>query len=163
MVERIVADALADAGVEGEAEPALAAVPGDAPAAAELACAGYRSRAAETAMFERARAPIPGLAERLLSARTGDPLAAMVATSAELAALEPAERPDPSAAAWTSWGVPGPGGHVRHYVAAECAERLGGESSPELKRCWMYGFYVRCCEEALAEPGSGPRPAPEVR
>jgi hypothetical protein len=55
-----------------------------------------------------------------------------------------------------TWRIPGPGGHVRHYVALEAIEWLAGETAvdigdggagAELKRCWLYGFFLRACEE----------------
>ena len=54
-----------------------------------------------------------------------------------------------------SWRVPGPGGHVRHFLARRTIEEYlreadaPVESPEELKRPWMYGFFVRACEEAL--------------
>ena len=116
-----------------------------------LARSGYLARAVETAMFDAARGPTPGLAEKLDGGSITD-------VAAELAAAEPLEKPSPDDPGWTSWRVPGPGGHVRHYAALaavrahapELREALGGRT---LKEAWMYGFYVRCCEEALAADG----------
>lgn len=110
--------------------------------AARLARAGYLARKIETERFEAARRPHPEL-RAALAARTASQV------SAELARHEPAERPDPADERAASWRVPGPGGHVRHYIALGAARRIGGDSADlaELKRCWLYGFFLRCCEE----------------
>lgn len=129
---------------------------------------GYLTRIAEAEMFDPAREPMEGLADQLTRrlAEAEDWSAAASALSAQLAREEPLPKPDPDDEHATSWKVPGPGGHVRHYVvAAAIAETLGDDSNGhrglpdgiddpgELKRCWMYGFLVRCCEEALAPAG----------
>jgi hypothetical protein len=126
----------------------------------ELGRLGYACRVAETEMFEPARQPMPWLAD-LLDDRIGsdaDRPTAIVSVSAELAAEEPDEKPDPGEG---SWRVPGPGGHVRHFLALAGADELAhgganGEppvprelSAGEAKRCFLYGFYVRCSEEAV--------------
>jgi hypothetical protein len=101
---------------------------------------GYCARLAEADLFEPARAPLPGLAERMAKEATTD-------VSRELASAEPSDRPDPEDDV-ASWRVPGPGGHVRHYVAMLAAERLAPDDDPaQAKRAFMYGFFVRCCEE----------------
>lgn len=99
---------------------------------------GYLARGVETELFEPARAPMPWLAE-LVAGRD----AAEVAV--ELAAADPAGRPDPPEG---TWRVPGPGGHVRYFVFLEAFARLGlsGEREPH-EREWLRGFYRRCCEE----------------
>lgn len=120
---------------------------------------GYLTRVVEADMFESARVPMDGLEERL-RAREADGWAfAATSLSAELAGVEPLAKPQPSAGDAVSWLVPGPGGHVRHYVvAAAIAEALASGSAAlpdgirdagELKRSWTYGFLIRCCEEAL--------------
>lgn len=129
---------------------------------------GYLARIEEVELFEPAREPMEGLADDL-TRRLADGLdwpAAASAVSAELARDEPLPKPKPTDERATSWKVPGPGGHVRHYVvAAAVADALSGDwngqgglpdgidDAGELKRCWVYGFLVRCCEEALAPPG----------
>jgi len=122
-----IADAVAermgkplDAGVE----PALAATPDP-----RLARMGYLARELEVERFERARAPMPWLAGLGYDA------------ASELAAGEPSERPEPGDDRAVSWKVPGPGGHVRHYLAL----RAGGE-----KRVWLTGFLVHCIQETLS-------------
>jgi hypothetical protein len=110
-------------------EAALAATPDP-----RLARLGYLARSVEVERFEPARAAMPWLQgvgfER----------------AAELAAAEPRERPDPDDERAVSWKVPGPGGHVRHYVAA----RAGGE-----KRVWLTGFLIHCIGESVdARPGA---------
>lgn len=130
--------------------------------AAELARLGYLGRQVEVGRFEAARAPIPWLEELLDQRREGDGGADPAREVArELALAEPDRRPDPDGDA-PSWRVPGPGGHVRHYVAMAAAAESSpdgpdGEPAPpagaspaDLKRCWMLGFHLRCCEEAIA-------------
>jgi hypothetical protein len=129
----------------------------------ELARLGYASRIAETEMFEPAREPMPWL-RGMLGQRSESGTDAIAEVSRELAAEEPDEKPDPRQG---SWRVPGPGGHVRHYLALAAADELrqgrgNGEpaitrelSAGEAKRCFLYGFYARCCEEAET-PGRGP-------
>ena len=116
--------------------------------AEELARRGYLCRVVERELFEPARAPTPWLAEALKDRTPAD-------LSAELAGEEPADRPSPPEG---SWRVPGPGGHVRHFVAIETAVRLPpprGVDPALLKRCWLYGFYLCCCEEnGSCEPSS---------
>jgi hypothetical protein len=105
-----------------------------------MAVAGYCVRLAEAELFEPARGPAPGLAEKL----AGRPAPEVCR---ELADAEPDGRPDPSDGA-PSWDVPGPGGHVRHYVAMQAHEKRSPDSNPaESKRAFMYGFFVRCAEE----------------
>ena len=125
---------------------------------------GYLTRIVEADLFEPAREPMEGLAEDLSRklAELEDWSAAASAQSADLAREEPLPKPNPADENATSWKVPGPGGHVRHYVvAAAIADSMSGDmdglgglaagvdDAAELKRCWMYGFLVRCCEESL--------------
>lgn len=125
---------------------------------------GYLTRLVEADMFEPARSPMDGLAGLLarrltVSTEWG---AAVAALGTELAREEPLPRPDPGDDQAIGWRVPGPGGHVRHYVvAAAIADALeddslagaelppGVEEAGELKRSWTYGFVVRCCEEVM--------------
>lgn len=122
----------------------------------ELTRLGYAARLAETEMFEPARAPMPWLEERLNSGQTWTEICQ------DLVAEEPDEKPDPGEG---SWRVPGPGGHVRHFLALAAADEVihgganGDPSSRELsageaKRCFLYGFYVRCCEETATRSTS---------
>jgi hypothetical protein len=125
-----------------------------APEPQELARLGYASRIAETEMFQPARKPMPWLQE-LLDEEDAD----RAEISRELAALEPDEKPEPGQ---RSWRVPGPGGHVRHYLALAAADEVvHGDSNGrpsarrelsagEAKRCFLFGFYARCCEETAA-------------
>ena len=129
---------------------------------------GYLTRGVEAEMFEPARGPWPELVERLTRrlADGEDWLIAATVLSLDFARREPLSKPAPDDEGAVSWRIPGPGGHVRHYVvAAAIAEILNGEdvdggralppgitNPSELKRCWMYGFLIRCCEEALAPP-----------
>jgi hypothetical protein len=145
--------------LDSDAEQVLDA----APEPRELARLGYATRIAETEMFEPARQPMPWLAE-LLDERAVSVPRAIGELCQELAAGEPDERPEPGSG---SWRVPGPGGHVRHYLALAAADELrdgrgNGEpairrelSAGEAKRCFLYGFYARCCQEAREPPASG--------
>ncbi len=112
-----------------------------------MARAGYLARAAEVARFERARAPMPWLADAVERA-AGDWSARAVAVASELAEREPEDRPAPDDERAVTWRVPGPGGHVRHYVALSAA----GAAMPraELKRRWVAGFLVHCVAETVA-------------
>jgi hypothetical protein len=115
---------------------------------------GYEARAVEWERFEPARAPIAWLALAVREHGGDGP-----AACAELAEREPATRPrrdDPDA---VTWRVPGPGGHVRHFLAVRAAREAPALDMATVKRCWTYGFLVRCCEEAMspkAEPGREP-------
>lgn len=162
LVDRLFEDANARARGPLAAEPAglvdaaLHAVAGRLPdgsaphaqqAAAAVARMGYESRSAELAAFARAREPAEWLLAELRSRGDGD-------LSAELALREPAELPDPADERAASWRVPGPGGHVRHWLAARSVaaelERSPGEDPRLLRRAWFYGFYLRSCAEARA-------------
>ena len=121
--------------------------------------AGYLTRVLEAEMFEPAQQPAEWLTDLLVErfASTDSWPEAVAEVSAELARGEPLEKPDPKDEAAKSWGIPGPGGHVRHFVARRAIEvqLTEGESyysvgdPAELKRPWIYGFFVRACEEAL--------------
>jgi hypothetical protein len=126
----------------------------------DLRLQGYLARVAEVDMFEPARRfadwVIAMVEER--TAQTGDQQAAIAALCGDLARAEPVEKPDVEDPDAMSWRVPGPGGHVRHYVARRAIEHsLRDRSEPvvgdpaALKQAWMYGFFVRTCEEALED------------
>jgi len=114
----------------------------------DLASAGYKLRCVECRLFEPARRSLPELARRLSRRIDGHASGAdaIGPVARELASGEPLERPDPHDENAVTWRIPGPGGHVRHYVALE----LVGGRPAEQKRAVVYGFLVRCCEEALA-------------
>ena len=145
-------------------ERAVAASPPAAAMARELATMGYLSRIVEREMFAPARSPVEWLGQAVAERGRASP-EGVEALCAELASGEPLSRPDPGGGA-PSWRIPGPGGHVRHYLALEaianrCAIRPNGssrlptgiESRGELKRCWLYGFLLRCCAETEDPPG----------
>jgi hypothetical protein len=129
--------------------------------AVALARAGYITRAVETVMFEPARAPSTEIAELLTEANgTGDATQLASTISTSLATSEPIERPSPDDDRAMTWRIPGPGGHVRHYVAIAAIDSLAGGAAMDhgrardpaaLKRCWLYGFFLRSCEEVLAQ------------
>jgi hypothetical protein len=122
--------------------------------------AGYRARVVEAELFAPARRSagwLPG-ALRAEFLQCGSWPEAIAGLCAGLARAEPLDRPEPDDADAVSWRIPGPGGHVRHYVARRTiGEHLRGLEGPidgdpaALKRPWLYGFLVRACEEALPE------------
>ncbi len=153
---------------DGPPEPAAAVlaatdlpvVGSDAQVDADLRHAGYLARVVEVELFEPARRPAdwiePMLAERLASGASWDE--AVAGACAHLARTEPLGKPSPDDAAAMSWRIPGPGGHVRHFLARRTIEEYLGASDAagpvvddpaELKRPWLYGFFVRACEETL--------------
>ena len=140
----------------------LPVVGNDAKLEADLRHAGYLARVVEVEMFEPAQRPAEWLGgmvtQRFVSTASWDE--AVAGTCAQLARSEPLGKPDPEDEAAMSWKVPGPGGHVRHYLARRTIEEYLGaseatgpvvEDPAELKRPWLYGFFVRACEEALPE------------
>ena len=148
----------ADHALVGDNEPALDR---------DLRVCGYIARMVEVDLFEPARGFADWVLERVEphEARTGDRDEAVAALCGELAMAEPIGKPDPDDPAAMSWRVPGPGGHVRHYVARRAIEELlrdreePVEGDPaDLKRAWVYGFFVRTCEEALPHDAALPSP-----
>jgi hypothetical protein len=148
-------------GPAGEAlnDPDLSlAAPDEGRLEMRLRRAGYLARVAEGELFDPAKQPARWLAA-LVRERDGDghdEAAAIGAACAELARAEPVGKPHPDDPAAATWRVPGPGGHVRHFVARRTIEdELQGRDRPvtgdpaELKIPWVYGFFVRACEEAL--------------
>ena len=138
----------------------LPLVGSDAQIDADLRHAGYLARVVEVELFEPARRPAdwiePMLTERLASGVSWDE--AVAGACAQLASTEPLGKPSPDDAAAMTWRVPGPGGHVRHFLARRTIEDYLGASNAEgpvvddpaeLKRPWVYGFFVRAFEEAL--------------
>jgi hypothetical protein len=129
----------------------------------QLRRAGYLARVVEAELFEPARQPATWLAARVQQqlGDSADVQAALTATCAELARAEPVGKPHPDDPAAATWRVPGPGGHVRHYLARRTIEELlQGRDRPlngdpaDLKIPWVYGFFVRACEEVLPHPGT---------
>lgn len=113
-----------------------------------LARLGYLARAIELERFEVARTPSPWLVDHLVD-RPQDSIGDL---SMALATAEPLARSAPADGS-PAWRIPGPGGHVRHFLAL----RAIGAGPPELKRDWMFGFMLRCCEDAADAPvESGP-------
>lgn len=109
-------------------------------AAADVAEAGWLARAVELERFPKAHEPIPAQ------------LGQLVDRAAELARAEPLSRPEPDDENSVTWRIPGPGGHVRHYLALRAiadlagappvAEALGLPDRSSLKRCWVFGFVL---------------------
>ncbi len=132
-----------------------------------LRVSGYLARLVEVELFEPARETAAWVPERVAEhrARAENTEEAIAALCGELAMAEPIDKPSPDDPAAMSWRVPGPGGHVRHYLARRAIEELlraregpiDGEPA-QLKRSWIYGYLVRTCEEALPEE-SPPAPA----
>jgi hypothetical protein len=126
----------------------------------KLRRAGYLARKVEVELFDPAKKPAAWLAKRLRErhAIEGDWAAAVTSLCAELARAEPVGKPDPDDPAATTWKIPGPGGHVRHYVARRSIEEhLQGRDRPfdgdpaDLKIPWAYGLFVHACEEVLPQ------------
>ena len=105
---------------------------------AHVARLGYLARVIELERFEVARVPVPWLLDHLVT-QAEQPI---VDICLALAADEPLAKSAPGDGAPT-WRIPGPGGHVRHFLAV----RAFGDGPPELKRSWLFGFLVRCCED----------------
>jgi hypothetical protein len=122
---------------------------------------GYFTRVIEVEIFEPAQQVADWIPEKLEERfqKTGDWSDAIVSICTEIARAEPVDKPDPDDEKAWSWRVPGPGGHVRHYLSRRAiGDQLqkdpeqGPVSNPaELKQPWIYGFFVRTCEEALPE------------
>lgn len=126
---------------------------------------GYLARVVEAELFEPARQTADWLTPRLQKQfeLTADWATAIGAACEELARAEPVAKPHPDDPAAATWRVPGPGGHVRHYVARRAIEELlQGRDRPvtgdpaDLKIPWVYGFFVRACEEVLPHEASAP-------
>jgi len=123
-----------------------------------LRVCGYLARVVEVDLFEPARENAEWVQERVAAAGAdaADQDEAVATLCGELARAEPIGKPSPDDPQAMSWQVPGPGGHVRHHVARRAIEEVlrtreePVEGDPaDLKRAWMYGFFVRTCEEAL--------------
>ena len=149
------ADVAASLLIDGLFDEAVGRLGEDLPAATEARLAraedtavarlGYLARVVELERFPVAGAPAAWLGERL-AAHAED----VGALSAALAAEEPLGKPAPSDGAPT-WAIPGPGGHVRHFLAL----RAIGDGPAERKRSWLLGFFVRCCEDAADRGRAG--------
>lgn len=142
----------ADHALIGDEDPALERA---------LRVCGYIARIVEVDLFEPAQRQAEWVLDRVAAARAhahaGNREDAVAALCDDLARAEPIGKPDRDDPGAMSWQVPGPGGHVRHHVARRAIEELlRGREEPiegdpaDLKRAWMYGFFVRTCEEALA-------------
>ena len=155
LVRETVVETICDLALARVETPLPAAVASalDAAEHPQLARAGYFARVCETELFEPARHTTPELSELLRDAvREGSPWSEAVSElAAGLAGREPLERPEPDDPDAFSWRVPGPGGHVRHYVALRMADLHDLAS----KRDVMHGFVVRCCEEVSSPPPGG--------
>lgn len=141
----------ADHALAGDNDPALDR---------DLRVCGYLARLVEVELFEPAQRTAAWVPERIEAHAAGAESRddAIAALCGELASAEPIEKPSPDDPDAMSWRVPGPGGHVRHHVARRTiTELLRARTEPvegdpaDLKRSWMYGFFVRTCEEALAD------------
>lgn len=121
--------------------------------------AGYFTRVIEVEIFEPAQKVaewVPELLEERF-AKTSDWGQAIVSICTEIAKAEPIDKPDVDDENAWSWRVPGPGGHVRHFLARRSIgshlqrdpEQGPVDDPAELKQPWIYGFFVRTCEEAL--------------
>ena len=119
---------------------------------------GYLARSAEYAMFEAAQELDDGLldtlAERLDAAGSGtDAIQDAVAElAAELALAEPmdAQQGDDGAL----WLLPGAGGELRSALRDRLARALSRPedvSLYELRRTWMYGYFLRSLQECFED------------
>ena len=136
-----------DLPLDAPVDAALARIRGDP----MLVRMGSLARVLEIERFERARRPMPWLAEQFARCRVDgtswQDAAAELAT--RLADAEPSGRPEPDDDAAVSWRVPGPGGHVRYYLASRAAGE-GPTRLPETaRRSWLAGFLVHCISEAV--------------
>lgn len=124
-----------------------------------LRLSGYLTRVVEVEMFEPAKRQADWIGDMIRErlADTGDWARAVTETCTDLANSEPLGKPAHDDERARTWRIPGPGGHVRHYTSSRAiGEELGrtnaiseiGDPS-ELKRLWLYGFFVRVCEEAV--------------
>jgi len=126
--------------------------------------AGYLTRVIEVEIFEPAQSIADWIPKKLEErfAKTEDWSEAIVSICAEIARAEPLEKSDPDDEDAWSWRVPGPGGHVRHYLSRRAIgdelqkdpEQGPVDNPAELKQPWVYGFFVRACEEALPAEAS---------
>ena len=126
--------------------------------------AGYLTRVIEVEIFEPAQSIADWIPKKLEErfAKTEDWSEAIVSICAEIARAEPLEKSDPDDEDAWSWRVPGPGGHVRHYLSRRAIgdelqkdpEQGPVDNPADLKRPWVYGFFVRACEEALPAEAS---------
>ncbi|MBA2347392.1 MAG: hypothetical protein H0V81_03785 [Solirubrobacterales bacterium] len=144
----LLIDGLFDAAVghlEDPVAPELArALDGESnPRAARL---GYLARLIEVERFPVANVPIAWLSEALAGSSPE-------ALSTGLAFEEPLAKPAPADGP-PSWRIPGPGGHVRHFLAL----RAVGEGPAEDKRSWLFGFFLACCRESSCLGDRQPRP-----
>jgi len=124
----------------------------------QLRRAGYLARVVEVELFDPAKQPATWLAAlvRERVAQTGDWALALAGACTDLARAEPIDKPHPDDPAAATWRIPGPGGHVRHYLARRTIEehlqgmdrQVGGDPA-DLKIPWTYGFFLRACEEVL--------------
>jgi hypothetical protein len=138
------------AGARDRLDPAMRDGSASPAVATRAARAGFLARVVERELFARAREPAPALYAELVD---GEEAAAALASREALA------RPDPSDPDAVTWRVPGPGGHVRHYVAeglleSECGvdASTGAGERTTLKRCWIYGFLLACMREDRGAP-----------
>lgn len=133
-----------------------------------LRASGYAARLVEAEFFEPAKRAADWLPDLLRGefARSGSWSEAVADLSGDLARAEPVGKPSPDDPNAASWRIPGPGGHVRHFLArrtiegylTDREEAVGGDPA-DLKRPWMYGFFVRACEEALPDEAAPAAPA----
>jgi hypothetical protein len=129
----------------------------------QLRRAGYLARDVEVELFDPAKESATWLAPLLRErfTQTADWAAALSGACADLARAEPIGKPSPEDPAASTWRIPGPGGHVRHYVARRTIEEhLQGRDRPvdgdpaDLKIAWVYGFLIGACEEVLPHEAS---------
>ena len=141
-----------DLPLDAAVDDALARAHGDP----SLVRMGYLARVLEVERFERARRPMPWLAEEFARRRVDGTSwgQAAGALANRLAESEPPGRPHPDDDTAVSWKVPGPGGHVRFYLALRAAGEGPARLPDAAKRGWLAGFLVHCISEAAPPESS---------
>ena len=120
---------------------------------------GYLTREVEVDQFGPFNYTRPGfpelLAEWLGKADEENPVGAACVNWA----LQEPEYPGPGEPSLL-WLIPGLGGHMRDGLSEHAVTSLmpeeglpDGISFSELKKCWRFGFFYRCSEEAIADGG----------
>lgn len=119
---------------------------------------GYFARCGEHAMFAVAQEPADELLDALaarLEGVTPDPSAtqdAVADLAADLVLAEPMDAQE--GARGPFWSLPGAGGEARVALRDRLARALRGSpdvSLYELRRTWMYGYFLRALQECFED------------
>jgi hypothetical protein len=137
--------------------PRLQSMPEQAFASAQsIARFGYLTRQIEVDRFGPFDHGQPGFPELLMKCLREtddeDPVSAVCVSWS----LQEPEHPRPEEPSLL-WLIPGLGGHIRDALSENAVVSLtpeeglpDGISFSELKKCWRFGFFYRCCEEVIA-------------